>query len=251
MGYLTRRHHCGGEQVEPIERTFVLFGSGHVTTLVTILLLSVAVGVLARHWPRDGVARGIAIALVLQEAIKLYYFVAVAELPWQTNLPLHLCRINELLCAVMLVTRSYRIFEVSYFLAMAGSVSAMLTPALALGFPSPEFLLFFVGHGLAVVAVVHAIFAFGFAPRLRSMLITIGAVACYAVVIAPLNYVLDSNYLYLRAQPEPATLLSLFGPWPYYLPPLFALVFIACGIAYAPFAVARALAARSRAGTRV
>lgn len=237
--------------MDPIEQTFVLFGRAHVATLVTVLVLSVLAGMLGRVRSSDGFARAVAIALIAQEAVKLYYFIAVADLAWQTNLPLHLCRINELLCAVMLATRSYRIFEVSYFLGMAGSTSAMLTPALARGFPAPEFLLFFVGHGLAVLAVVYAIFAFGFAPRLRSMFVTIGAVACYAALIAPLNYVLDANYLYLRAQPQPATLLALFGPWPYYLPALFALVFVGCGIAYAPFALGRAWAARSAARGRV
>lgn len=231
--------------MEPTQ-TFVLFGPEHVATLIAVLVLSVLVGMLARARPREAFARTMAAALVLQEIVKLYYFIAIAELPWQTNLPLHLCRINELLCAAMLVARSYRIFEVSYFLAMAGSVSAMLTPALAVGYPGPEFLLFFAGHGLAVLAVVYAIFAFGFKPRLRSMFITIGAVGCYAALIAPLNYVLDSNYLYLRAQPQPATLLALFGPWPYYLIALTGLVFVGCGLAYAPFALARY---RVRAGS--
>lgn len=225
---------------------FVAFGAAHVTTLMLVLLMSVGTGALARAHGNARLARGLAAALILQEAVKLYYFIVIADLGWRTNLPLHLCRINELLCAVMLVTRSYRIFEVSYFLAMAGSISAMLTPALAVGFPAPEFLLFFAGHALAVLAVVYAIFAYGFRPRLRSMFIAIGTVACYAVVIAPLNYVLDSNYLYLRAQPEPATVLALFGPWPYYLLGLFGLVFVACGLAYAPFAVFRG---NARAGS--
>lgn len=230
---------------------FVLFGAGHVGTLTLIVALAVATGLYGRR--RNGAAfpRGLAATLLIQEAVKLYYFIGVADEPWQTNLPLHLCRVNELLCAVMLVARSYRVFEVSYFLAMAGSVSAMLTPALAVGFPGPEFVLFFVGHGLTVLAVVYAIAAYGFRPRPRSILITLGTVACYAAVIAPLNYVLDSNYLYLRAQPEPATFLALFGPWPYYVFALFGLVFVACGLAYAPFAVARAASVgppRPRAG---
>lgn len=226
----------------------VLFGAGHVGTLAFVAVASVAVGMLARRRPAHAFAVGIAAALIVQEIVKLYYYIGVADEPWQTNLPLHLCRVNELLCVVMLVARSYRMFEIAYFLAMAGSVTAMLTPALAVGFPAPKFLLFFLGHGLAVVAVVYAIFAYGFRPRPRSILITLGAVAAYAAVIAPINYVLDSNYLYLRAQPEPATFLALFGPWPTYLVALFALVFITCGLAYLPFALARAFSRRPKAG---
>lgn len=226
---------------------FVAFGAAHVTTLMLVLLMSVGTGALARAHGNARLARGLAAALILQEAVKLYYFIVIADLGWRTNLPLHLCRINELLCAVMLVTRSYRIFEVSYFLAMAGSISAMLTPALAVDFPAPEFVLFFAGHALAVLAVVYAIFAFGFRPRLRSLFITLAATAAYAALIAPLNYVLDSNYLYLRAQPQPATVLALFGPWPYYLIALFSLAVVACALAYAPFAIADARARRAGA----
>lgn len=220
---------------------FVLFGVAHIATLATVCASAVAAGLLGRS--RAGMSPAVhtlAAALVLQEVVKLYYYIGIADEPWQLNLPLHLCRVNELLCVVMLLARSYRVFEVSYFLAMAGSVSAMLTPALSAGFPHPKFVLFFVGHGLAVIAVVYAIFAFGFRPRPRSIAITLGLTAAYAVLIAPLNYVLDSNYLYLREQPEPATLLALFGPWPWYVLALFGLTFVACGLAYAPFALADA-----------
>ena len=218
---------------------FVLFGPAHVTTLIAIALTCVAVAALTRGRPSRRVDYGIAAGLIVQEVLKLYFYIGVVDLPWQTNLPLHLCRINELLCVVMLVTRSYRVFEVSYFLAMSGSVSAMLTPALTGGFPGAEFPLFFFGHGLVVIAVVYAIAAYGFEPRPRSLLVALGATGLYALLIAPINLLLDANYLFLRAPPEPDTVLSLLGPWPVYLFALLGLAITVCVLAYLPFGLVR------------
>ena len=72
----------------------------------------------------------------------------------------------------MLMLRSYRLFEVAYFWGLGGSIPAMLTPDLGVGFPSTEYFGFFVGHTLVVISVLFAIGAFEFRPRLRSIRIT-------------------------------------------------------------------------------
>lgn len=218
---------------------FVLFGTAHLATLAVTAVICGAVAVVLRGHPRREVEYAIAGALIVQEVLKLYFYIGVLGLPWQTNLPLHLCRINELLCVVMLVWRSYRVFEVAYFLAMSGSVSAIVTPALTGGFPGAEFLLFFFGHGLVVVGVTYAIAAFGFEPRLRSLLIALGATGGYSLLIAPLNLLLDANYLFLRGPPGQETALSLLGPGPVYLLGLAAIAVAACVLVYLPFPAAR------------
>lgn len=215
---------------------FVLFGTGHLLTLGVVAALAVAVARLAAGAGGDAQARILAVLLVAQELVKLYAFIGVLDHPWQRSLPLDLCRINELLCTAMLLTRRYRLFEVAYFWSMAGSVGAMATPDLAHGFPHPLFALFFLGHGLVVLAVVHAIAGFGFRPRFSSLLLALAVSAGYAALIAPVNLLLDANYLFLREPPESATLIGLLGPWPVYLLGLFALSAVLSALAYLPFA---------------
>ena len=64
----------------------------------------------------------------------------------------------------------------------------------------------------------------------------LAATALYASIIMPLNYVLDSNYLYLRHKPEQATLIDLLGPWPWYILSLALLAVSVAVVLYLPFA---------------
>lgn len=80
--------------------------------------------------------------------------------------------------------------------------------------PDPLYLLFFVGHGLVLLAVMLPILAWQFRPRFVSVRIALAVTGAYAVLIAPPNYLLDANDLFLRANPEGASVLDVFGPWP-------------------------------------
>lgn len=219
---------------------FRLFDPSHLVTLGLILAACLAVRPLARASVHSGWDRRfamlVAAVFVLLEMIKLWVFVEVFDFPVVQKLPLDLCRMNALLSAVMLVRRSYSIFEVTYFWTFAGSVAALLTPDLRQGFPHPFYLLFFFSHALVVLTSLFAIFAWDFAPRLRSVGKALLATALYAAVILPLNYLLDANYLYLRAKPARASVLDFFGPWPWYLPGLAMLCIFVCLVCYVPFA---------------
>jgi hypothetical integral membrane protein (TIGR02206 family) len=220
---------------------FQLFNGAHLTTLAVVVLAAVVVGRLAR---RDGAAWlpvGIAVLLITQEVVKLWFFIAVYDRPWSESLPLDLCRINEFLCAFMLTRRSFRCFEVAYYWGVGASVAAMITPDLPAGFPDTRFLLFFIGHGLVLVAVVLPIMAWQFRPRLVSVGIALAATGAYALLIAPVNLLLDTNYLFLRAKPEGASILDFFGPWPNYLVALTGIAVATCLVAYLPFAIHRTL----------
>lgn len=230
---------------------FGLFDTAHVLTLAVILGACFAVRPIARisvqaGWDRR-LANTIAAAFVLSEIIKFWVFIAVFDFPVAQKLPLDLCRMNALLSALMLIRRNYAVFEVTYFWTFAGSVAALLTPDLQQGFPHPFYLLFFFSHGLVVIAALFAIFAWNFAPRLRSVGKALLATALYAGAIMPLNYWLDANYLYLRAKPARASLLDFLGPWPWYLLGLAGLCVVICLLCYVPFAWR---ATRSQAGSR-
>ncbi len=226
---------------------FVLFGASHVATLTVVVGLAVAVAWAGRRWRHPGLAWSLAALLLIQELVKLQVYIGVLGGPWQEHLPLAMCRVNELLCVAMLVLRSYRAFEVAYFWAMGASVTAMLTPDLAQGFPGTLFVLFFLGHGLVVLAVVYAIFAWGFEPRPRSLAIALAVTAGYALLMVPVNLLLDANYLFLMEKPEAATVVDLLGPWPWYLLGLSALTVVLSALCYLPFAIIRRQRARRQA----
>ena len=170
----------------------------------------------------------------------------VYGLPLQLHLPLHLCGMSVTLGAFMLWFRSYRLYEVLYFWGIGGPLVALLTPDVEQAFPHPVFLLFFLSHGLALLAVMFATLVMGFRPRLRSLLTAMAVTAAYALLIYPVNLLLGSNYLFLLAKPAQPSPLDWFGPWPWYLPGLVGMVAGALVMLYLPFAVIDMFRARTR-----
>jgi hypothetical integral membrane protein (TIGR02206 family) len=223
---------------------FVTFGTSHVTTLLIITLACIALFPLSNKIAHTGwettLARTLALIIVIELTVKTIGN-AVYGFPWTKLLPLQICDVNALLCAWMLFKRSYGVYQVAYFWAMAASVAAMLTPDLRYDFPHPIFAFFFLGHGLSVVGVLYATWVFGFQPRLRSVGIAIAVTALYAGLMMPLNFLLGMNYLYLRAKPSAPSVLDYMGPWPWYLIGLVVLCVVACFLVYTPFPIARAL----------
>ncbi|UCG72422.1 MAG: TIGR02206 family membrane protein [Chromatiales bacterium] len=220
---------------------FVLFGTEHLLTIATILLAGVLLPLAIRRVGPGTVERRVAVtlavALVAQELIKIWVRINIYGQPGIELLPLHLCGVSVFLVAYVLIWRSYAVFEVAYFWGLIGTVQAILTPDIPFGFPSLVFLTFFLGHGLVIVGVVYGIAVFGFRPTLRSVWKTIWVTLVYMAAVAPINFLLGTNYLYLRHKPKQASLLDYFGPWPWYILTLIAVGTLLIFIYYAPFAV--------------
>jgi len=228
-----------------VDTPFVPFGQQHLAALAISLGAVAGLVALVRATKHAGTTRRLAVALacalVLSEAFKLWFRAWLYGQPAGQFLPLHLCGASALLMAWVLWFRSYGGFEVGYFWGMAGSMQALLTPDLPVGFPSLAFIGFFLGHGLVILAVVFAIAAYGFQPTLRSVGKAIAATIAYMAVIAPLNYPLDANYLYLRHKPDQPSIIDFLGPWPWYVGSLLLVRSAPCLLYYLPFAAWRRL----------
>ena len=220
--------------------TFQTFGVQHgVATFVTVSL-SIALpwvihslgGPGVREWSRRILASCLLAYLVVGPVVRA----GVYDLPLAEHLPLHLCGASVALGALMLWFRSYGLYEIVYFWGTGGVLAALLTPDLLEGFPHPLFLLFFLGHGLALTGVTFATFVWGFRPRALSIPIALTATAVYAALIYPVNLLLGSNYLYLIRKPAQASPLDYLGPWPWYIIGLGVLTLCVCGLCYLPFA---------------
>ena len=214
---------------------FDLFGPSHLTALALTLLACVAMIRVSPTLVVSPIARAMAYALLVLVIVKPILYIFVYDWPWTNSLPLALCRINEFLVIYMLLKRSYRVFEIAYFLAI-GSIFALLTPDLPVDFPDLRFLLFFVSHGLSVVAVLYGISGYGFRPTLRSVGRVFVFLASYTVLIAILNVLLDANYLFLMQKPEGASILDYLGPWPIYVFAMIGVAVVLCLLCYLPFA---------------
>lgn len=221
---------------------FVLFANSHLWPLAVVLALAVALPLLARRSPKtttDRIAKVIAIFLVSYRLGAIPMHARIYELTLVSQLPFQICGILFFVCAYMLWTKSYGVFEVAYFWAIAGTLQALVTPDLRYAFPHPEFLIFFFSHGVLVATVFYALFVFGFRPRPASILKAFAATLLYAAFLVPVNWLLDTNFMYLREKPMGASMLDTFGEWPWYLAGAGSLILVLFSICYAPFALTR------------
>lgn len=219
--------------------TFEAYGASHLTTLAA---LACVYGVL--RWRLRGGLREpdatrlstlLALVVLVHELGNVALHVFVYGYPWYENLPLNYCRANMWLTVWMLARRSYAAYEIAYFWAVIGAGLALVTPDLSEPFPHPLFFTFFVGHGLGLFAVLFATWGLGFAPRLRSIGVSLAAACALAAVAWLVNRALGTNYLYLAHRPEGSPLLDVFEPFPGYRAGVLFIGIAAAFVAWLPF----------------
>lgn len=183
------------------------------------LVLVVAWGRSHRGTDREQPARR-GYALVLGAAMvtmQTYYQFEPGGFRLGTSLPLELCDVAEYTALVALWTRNPRAAAFTYYVALTLSIQAVLTPSLGQTFPSVRFFGFWTLHFLVVWAAAYLTWGLGFRPTWSLYRFTALALVVWAVVVFPLNKVLDTNYGYLDHKPSSASLLDLLGPYPWYL----------------------------------
>ncbi|MFP4063667.1 MAG: TIGR02206 family membrane protein [Halochromatium sp.] len=225
---------------------FFLFSGSHLAAIGLILAASVLLPIAVRSLtPQLARPIGALLALVLvsQELVQLLLLLQRYG-PTAQMLPLHLCSLAVWVTAWVLITASPRVFEVVYFWALGGTTQALVTPDLGPGFPSAEFVLFFLGHGLVLVGVTYALIVYRLRP-VPASLIRVPAITLGVAALAfGVNLALGTNFMYLMEKPAGTSLLDWFGPWPWYWLALLAIGALIFILLYAPFFIADRLSGR-------
>ncbi len=220
---------------------FTLWSPSHVLTIVVILVASFLIPWLALRFSaeqRRPFEVGFAVFIVLHEATRLSSRVLVYGESWQENLPLQLCGVSVFLLAVMLLRPHVRSYELLYFWGLGGTLQAVITPDIAMAYPHPLYLGYFIYHGAVIVGALYGTFVFGLRPTLKSLPRVFLTTVIYAFgVVVPLNMLLNTNYLYLSQKPEQTSIIDHLGPWPWYIASLAAVACVSFFIYYLPFLV--------------
>ncbi len=228
---------------------FVLFSPAHLLTVAVVMGVSVLLPLWVRRncSERQGiqVAVGLGIFVVAHEVVKAWIRVTVYDHRFADVLPFHLCSTAIMATAVLMLWRSRLAYELTYFWGFSGTLQAILTPDLEEPFPHPLYLSYFFTHGLIILGALYGTLVFRFRPSPRSMVrvYVITAIFCF-VLILPLNYLIDTNYVYMRYKPAGASLLDYLGSWPWYMLLVAGLAWLFFAAAYAPFYVMDRVAGR-------
>jgi hypothetical integral membrane protein (TIGR02206 family) len=156
------------------------------------------------------------------------------------SLPLHLCSLTLILSILMLLTKSYRLYEFIYFAGIGGALQALLTPAAILsGFPHFTYYYFFVAHGGIILACLYMTWMYGFRPTLASLGRTMIYLNLLLIPVAFINRWTDGNYLFISGKPAEPSLLDLLGPWPWYIVAMEVVALVVFTLLYVPFLITR------------
>lgn len=220
---------------------FILFGSWHLGFILFFVLFNLSFIWLRRinsETFRKKFRYGLAITSIVVELAWHIWSALVGKWNIVEYLPLHLCSAFVILNSIMLFTRSYKIYEYSYFLGIGGALQAFLTPDAGIyGLPHFRAVQTLVAHGLIITEAIYMTVVEGFRPTWPSIgRIFIGA-NIYMVFVGLVNWLLGSNYMFIAHKPETASLLDVLGPWPWYIISLELVGFVMCLILYLPFAL--------------
>ena len=134
------------------------------------------------------------------------------------NLPLQLCGLTNLIaCSVLFTKLNKRVFEFFYYAGIIGGIQAFLTPQIN-NFDGTnfEYISYHSSHaGIILIPIFlflnlnHTITKFSW----FRVWIYLNIIIAF---IIPLNFQIDSNYMYLASPPNVDNPL-LIGEWPYYI----------------------------------
>jgi hypothetical integral membrane protein (TIGR02206 family) len=202
-----------------------LFGPIHLAILAAVPLLAAILAAVQRKLSpgSSGLRFGLAVALFLEGAL------------FPDRLPLELCDASLFLIIIALVTLNKSIVDLAYYGVMAGATMSLLTPNLGEPFPSFITVQYFVNHGLMVVSALFLVWSGQARPRPGSVMRAMLYLNIFAAFDGVFDFIFKTDYMFLFAKPQPETLLTILGPWPWYIVACEGVAFVLFLLLYLPF----------------
>jgi hypothetical integral membrane protein (TIGR02206 family) len=135
----------------------------------------------------------------------------------QYTLPLQLTDAVSIVSVLALLTRRPLLVELTYLWSYTASLQAVLTPDLDKTFPSFYYFTYFGYHVGAIVAASYLVFGCRLYPRPGAVWRVFGLTLAWAAIAGTADVITGGNYMYLATKPAHASLLSVMGPWPWYI----------------------------------
>ncbi|GEL76788.1 YwaF family protein [Tenuibacillus multivorans] len=205
---------------------FELFSFSHFLMIVILLIMAVLMYVFRQSFKEKKTVKYILIAVLITSAVSYQlWFLLNGQWDIKINLPLQLCSISLYLCTFMLLSKSYRLFEITFFVSMSGAFLAIVTPELFFGFPHFRFFQFFIAHMVIVLSCLYMLWVEEFRPTFMSVIRSFIVLNVIAVFVFIINKLIGSNYMFLVEKPSNTSIIDYLGPYPWYILSLEAVAF--------------------------
>lgn len=201
---------------------FAAFSPSHIVVLALLVALACAMyryrnEIRAHARAKRAIRYCLLLCLAVPEALLFVWYAAEGLWDVKYTLPLELCSISQMLAIVMLATRSRLLYPIVFFAGIGGALQAVLTPDLTYPFPHFRYFHFFIVHMAIILAALYMTWIESYRPTWKSIGLTMIFLNILVVIVGGVDYWLDANYMFLKRKPEVASLLSVLGPYPYYL----------------------------------
>ncbi|MFD1735956.1 TIGR02206 family membrane protein [Bacillus salitolerans] len=225
------------------ENTFALYSVSHVSMIILFIVLAVMLYVYREQirqnvWKKSIRYSLIGVLVLSELSLNIWYTTTNVWNPLDT-LPFQLCSISLFLCIFMLVTNSYRVFEVTYFFGLAGASQALLTPELFFDFPHYRYFHFFLAHIGIMLACLYMVWIEKMTPTVKSIWKAIITINVIAFVVFFVNKWTGGNYMFLARKPANPSLIDFLGPYPYYILSLEIVAIVLFSLLYLPIFFAK------------
>jgi len=228
--------------------SFSAYGTSHsVVMLIAVALIALifVANKKLNYQQNLLIGRSLSLFLALMVVVYTIFEIVFGRFTIAEDLPLSTCNLFCILAPWLFWRPNFKFFVVVYFLVMAGTLQAVITPDLYRGFPSYGFFKYWITHVGLVLLVIHYLVCFELYPTAKSMLSAFAWLNIYVLALLPINFLLGANYFYLMAKPINPSVLDYFGPWPIYILVAELLVMGFFAIAMLPVILVKRIATNS------
>lgn len=190
------------EHGEPGE--FQYFSLAHFAPIILMLLMIYLIyryRTNIREFKNEDYFRIILAALLLFSDSSYFWHKIYLEVAEPANhLPVTVCGWAAVMSAFMLLTKKKRLFEVVYFFVLAGSINALITPAVITdnGPTHFRYYQFWLEHTTIFIAVFYMIFVYQYTINLKSLFKSLSVLIVLALIALYVNASIEgANYLFL------------------------------------------------------
>jgi hypothetical integral membrane protein (TIGR02206 family) len=155
--------------------------------------------------------RTVAILMVFLEWT--FYVWSLSRGGFQTSLlPFGVCAISMYVTSYALWTKNEKTFQFIFPWAIAGALISLVVADQSYTFPHFRYIHYFGNHGLFLLGNLYLLIVLKFKFNYKNLLKSSLYLLMYAAIMYPLNFILESNHLFLREVPaEVAPMYSFLG----------------------------------------
>ena len=206
-----------GEEIE-----FTNFTPAHFLPIILLLLTVLIIGLFRKQIAKSRFEKNfrfiLAFVMIITEMSYFWRLVGVPSLGANPvdHLPITVCGWSVIFCSYMLVGKSQRLYDISYFWLFSGTVFALITPTV-ISYAGPtrfRYYQFWLEHTTGYIAIFYMTFVHKMRPNLRSMARSYSLLGVLTAIAYFANRALGpgANYLFMAEPEATPSILDILPP---------------------------------------